>query len=112
MPLVSTGVSAVLASPGLSHPDSPIGFIHSAAYLIGRSLVLLAVRGALFSRSERAARIATALAASTGLVLLAVATVATITATAGSVREADGPSNSSDRRVLSPAHHVRPRERP
>lgn len=88
--LILTG--APFASPGLGHPDSPIGFIHSTAYLIGRGLVLLAVLGALFSRSERAARIATAIAASTGLVLLAVATVATIT-------RADTPMADGDIRV-------------
>jgi len=30
-----------------------LGFTHSAAYLVGRGLVLVAVLGALFSRSER-----------------------------------------------------------
>ena len=75
--IILTG--APFASPALGHPDSPIGFTHSAAYLIGRGLVLLAVLGALFSRSERAARIATVVTASAGLVILGVAAVATIT---------------------------------
>lgn len=88
--IILTG--APFASPGLGHPDSPIGFIHSAAYLIGRGLVLLAVLGALVSRSERAARIATSIAASAGLVILAVATVATIT-------RADTPMADGDIRV-------------
>lgn len=88
--IILTG--APFASPGLSHPDSPIGYLHSAAYLIGRGLVLLTVLGALFSRSERAARIATAIAASTGLAILAVATVATITRT-------DTPMTDGDIRV-------------
>jgi plastocyanin len=74
--LILTG--APFAGPALGHPDSPIGFIHSAAYLIGRGLVLVAVVGALISRSERAARIATVVAATTGLVIVGVATVATI----------------------------------
>lgn len=75
--LILTG--APFAGPALGHPDSPIGFVHSAAYLIGRGLVLVAVFGALFSRSERAARTATIVAASAGLIILGVATIATIT---------------------------------
>lgn len=88
--IILTG--APFASPGLSHPDSPIGFIHSSAYLIGRGLVLVAVLGALCSRSERTARIATVIAASAGLVIVAVATVATIT-------RADTPMADGDVRV-------------
>lgn len=88
--IILTGVP--FAIPGIGHPDCPIGFIHSAAYLLGRGLVLLAVLGGLFSRSERVARIATAIAASAGLVVLAVATVATIS-------RADTPRADGDIRV-------------
>ncbi len=85
--LILTG--APFAGPALGHPDSPIGFVHSAAYLIGRGLVLLAVLGALISRSERAARIATVVTASTGLAILGVATVATITSTDTTIIDGD-----------------------
>lgn len=74
--LILTG--APFAGPALGHPDSPIGFVHSAAYLVGRGLVLAAVLGALFSRSERAARTASIVAAGTAAVILGVAAVATV----------------------------------
>jgi plastocyanin len=85
--LILTG--APFAGPALGHPDSPIGFVHSAAYLIGRGLVLVAVFGALFSRSERAARIATTVAASTGLAILGIGTIATITRPDNTIADGD-----------------------
>ena len=80
---------APFAGPALGHPDSPIGFTHSAAYLIGRGLVLVAVLGALISRSEHAARIATIAAAGTAAVIVGVATVATINRTDTTIADGD-----------------------